>query len=131
MPGSQGSGFRDSATTLTRGIGATIWRGAFGYSLAVCCVAIAFGVRLVLSSTLEGESVFLFFTPAIVVAGAVAGLGPGMVATALSLILGLCFFHHLPNFWEADFVSAAAFAVIGLACRLWASVPFAQPSGGQ
>src|SRR6516164_5547663 len=95
MPGSQGSGFRDSDATLTRGIGATIWRGAFGYSLAVCCVAIAFGVRLVLSSTLEGESAFLFFTPAIVVAGAVAGLGPGVVATALSLILGLGFFHHL------------------------------------
>jgi two-component system, LuxR family, sensor kinase FixL len=114
MPGSQGSGFHDSAMTLTRGIGAAIWRGAFGYSLAVCCVAIAFGVRLVLSTTLEGESAFLFFTPAIVVAGAVAGLGPGLVATALSLMLGLGFFHRLPNFSEADFVSAAAFAAIGL-----------------
>jgi two-component system sensor kinase FixL len=114
MPGSQGSGFGDFATTLTRGIGATIWRGVFGYSLAVCCIAVAFGVRLVLSTTLEAESAFLFFTPAIVVAGAVAGLGPGMVATAVSLMLGLGFFHHLPNFSEADFVNAAAFAAIGL-----------------
>ena len=74
----------------------------------------AFGVRLLLSSTLEGQSTFLFFTPAVLVAGAVAGFGPGTTATILSLMLGLGFFHHLPNFSEADFVSAAAFAAIGL-----------------
>jgi two-component system, LuxR family, sensor kinase FixL len=114
LPACQGSGFEDSARSRGHGIAATMWRGAFGYSLSLCCVAMAFGVRLLLSSTLEGQSTFLFFTPAVLVAGAVAGFGPGTTATILSLMLGLGFFHHLPNFSEADIVSAAAFAAIGL-----------------
>jgi hypothetical protein len=105
-PDGQGNGDQDSGWSTARGIGAILWRGAFGCTLAVCCVAIAFGVRLLLSTTLDGQSAFLFFTPAVVV----AGLGPGITATALSLMLGLGFFHHLP--------SAAAFAAIGLAISI-------------
>jgi hypothetical protein len=59
LPVRQGSGFEDSAGARGRGIGATMWRGAFGL---ICCVAMAFGVRLLLSSPLEGQSTFLFFT---------------------------------------------------------------------
>jgi K+-sensing histidine kinase KdpD len=117
-PDGQGNGDQDSGWSTGRGIGAILWRGAFGCSLAVCCVAIAFGVRLLLSTTLDGQSAFLFFTPAVVVAGTVAGLGPGITATALSLMLGLGFFHHLPKVSEADPVSAAAFAAIGLAISI-------------
>jgi hypothetical protein len=59
LPVRQGSGFEDSAGARGRGIGATMWRGAFGL---ICCVAMAFGVRLLLSSPLEEQSTFLFFT---------------------------------------------------------------------
>jgi hypothetical protein len=113
-PDGQGIRDQDSASPTAGGSGAIVWREAFGYGLAFCCVAVAFGVRLLLSTGLDGQSAFLFFTRAVVVAGAVAVFGPGSTPTALSLRLGFGFFHHLPNTSEADFVSAAASAAIGL-----------------
>ena len=60
--------------------GLGIWHGAFGYSLAVTCVAIAFAIQLIVFTTLREQSPFLFFSPAVLAAGALAGFGPGMVA---------------------------------------------------
>jgi two-component system, LuxR family, sensor kinase FixL len=91
-----------------------MWHGAFGYSLAVSCVAIAFAVQLIVFTTLREQSPFLFFSPAVLAAGALAGFGPGMVASALGLALGIGFFTEISGLSSSDIVNAVAFAVIGI-----------------
>jgi len=94
--------------------GLGIWHGALGYSLAVTCVAIAFAIQLIVFTTLREQSPFLFFSPAVLAAGALAGFGPGMVACALGLALGIGFFREISGLSSSDIVNAVAFAVIGI-----------------
>ena len=91
-----------------------VWKGPLAYSLALACVALAFAVRLLLASSLPQQAPYLFFAPAVLVAAAMGGFGPGIAATAVSLGLGLVFFASLPDLSRADMVSAAAFALIGV-----------------
>jgi len=90
------------------------WKGPLAYSLALTCVALAFAVRLLLASSLPQQAPYLFFAPAVLIAAALGGFGPGIAATAVSLGLGLTFFAGLPDLSQADVVSAAAFALIGV-----------------
>jgi two-component system, LuxR family, sensor kinase FixL len=94
--------------------GLGIWRGALAYSLAVGCVAIAFAIQLIVFTTLREQSPFLFFSPAVLAAGALAGFGPGMVACGLGLVLGIGFFTEISGLSSSDIVNAVAFAVIGI-----------------
>src|ERR1700742_1729060 len=59
------------------------------YGIAVIAVAIAFAVRLALQSSLGDESRYLFFVPAVLIASGLAGLGPGLLATVLSMLLAM------------------------------------------
>ena len=61
------------------------------YLLALLAVAIMFAVRLVLGLWLKVEAPFIFFIPAVMLASLLGGLWPGMLATALGLLLGLFF----------------------------------------
>ena len=90
------------------------WKGALGYSLALSFVAVAFAVRLLLSSSLQHQAPYLFFAPAMLAAAALGGFGPGIAATALSLVLGFAFFASFPDVSQAHVVSAAAFTLIGV-----------------
>jgi two-component system, LuxR family, sensor kinase FixL len=56
------------------------------YALTPAAVALAFVVRLSLLPVLHSQTVFLYFVPAVLVAAAVGGVGPGLLATALSLL---------------------------------------------
>src|ERR1700756_2936919 len=94
--------------------GLGIWLGAFGYSLAVSCVAIAFAVQLIVFTTLREQSPFLFFSPAVLAAGTLAGFGPGMVASGRGLAFGIGFFTQTSGPSSSDMVNALAFAVIGI-----------------
>ena len=91
-----------------------VWKGPLAYSLALTCVALAFAVGLLLASSLPRQASYLFFAPAVLVAAAMGGFGPGIAATAVSLGLGLVFFASLPDLSRADMASAAAFALIGV-----------------
>jgi K+-sensing histidine kinase KdpD len=62
------------------------------YAMAILAVTIAFGVRYLVYGELENRVVFTFFVPAAMVAAWYGGLGPGMLATLLGLILGDLFF---------------------------------------
>src|ERR1039457_619092 len=67
-------------------------RGAIEqYSIAIVAIAVALIVRVALASVLRGEASFLFFFPAILIASAFGGWGPGGFATLLGLLLGLFF----------------------------------------
>jgi K+-sensing histidine kinase KdpD len=68
------------------------WRGvAAQYGIATVAIAVALIMRFALASVLAGEASYLFFFPAILIASAVGGWGPGIFATFLGLLLGLFF----------------------------------------
>ena len=62
------------------------------YAVAVLAVTVAFGVRYLVFGDLQNRVVFTFFVPAAMVAVWYGGVGPGIVATVLGLILGDFFF---------------------------------------
>jgi two-component system sensor kinase FixL len=81
------------------------------YGIGLAAVLVAFLVRLALGPALEDQSPFLCFTAAVLVASAVGGLWPGLVATACSTALGTFFF--IPEVGGGQLVSLAAFLAIG------------------
>lgn len=86
---------------------------------AVACIGVAAGVvvRLALDRLLGGTSGFLLFMPPVIVAAALAGLGPALLATALGTILGLLFGSGLQP-GPGALVYAAVFAANGVAIAL-------------
>lgn len=58
------------------------------YSIAVLAVLLAFSVRYVIYGDLQSRLAFTFFVPAAIVAVWYGGLGPGVAATALGVVLG-------------------------------------------
>ena len=56
------------------------------YGLALLLVVVAFVLRSWAGPTLGGQALYLFFVPAVLIAGALGGLGPGLLATALSVV---------------------------------------------
>ena len=91
------------------------WSGAMQYGLAPIAVAIALAARVALQPVLQDEAPYLFFVPAVLVAAGLGGLGPGLLATALGLVLGSFFVGWpFPNFSQAEVLNAAAFAAIGI-----------------
>jgi two-component system sensor kinase FixL len=83
---------------------------AFRYALAPLAVAIAFSARLALTPMVGDASPYLLFVPAVLVAGGLGGLGPGLLATALSVVLG---FFVITGVSVSEIVDAVLFAIIG------------------
>jgi len=81
------------------------------YCLAATLVAVGQLARYLLDPILGEQSVYLFFIPAVLVASAIGGFGPGSLATVLAMILGLSFFGS--SLSRPDTVSAGAFGAIG------------------
>lgn len=89
------------------------------YGLALVAVALAFSARAALSALLEGEAPFIFFVPAVLVASGIGGFGPGLLATALSVSLGLTFIPGFPNLVMPEIVNALTFSIIGVGTAFW------------
>jgi two-component system, LuxR family, sensor kinase FixL len=83
------------------------------YALAPVAVAIAFLARLALTPILGDASPYLLFVPAVLVAAGLGGLGPGLSATGLSVVLGFFVVTISPLLTLPDIVNAALFAMIG------------------
>jgi len=76
---------------------------AMRYGVAVLAVLVAFAFRSAIYGDLLNRIVFTFFVPAALVAAWYGGLGPGVLATVMGLLLGDFFF--LPPrlaFWPLD-----------------------------
>jgi two-component system sensor kinase FixL len=82
------------------------------YGLAVVLWALAFGMTLLLGPTVHQDAPYLLFVPAVLIAGGIGGLGPGLVATVLCLAgeLMLDEGHLTPS----GVANAAMFAVVGV-----------------
>jgi two-component system, LuxR family, sensor kinase FixL len=84
------------------------------YGIAVIGIALAALARFALASVLSGEASYLFFFPAVLIASAVGGWGPGVFATFLGLLLGLLFVGDYRTVESADIVNAAVFVLVGI-----------------
>jgi two-component system sensor kinase FixL len=85
---------------------------AVRYGIAILAVAIAFLARTALTPFLPNDAPYLLFVPAVLVAAAAGGLGPGLLATGLGGVLGWTFIGSVP-YGAPQIVHAAIFALIG------------------
>jgi two-component system, LuxR family, sensor kinase FixL len=76
-------------------------------------VAIAFLARFALTPILGDASPHLLFVPAVLVAAGLGGLGPGLLATGLSVLLGFFVIMISPGVSASEIVDAALFTMIG------------------
>jgi two-component system sensor kinase FixL len=83
------------------------------YWLAIGAVALLFLLRIGLGPWLHPHGAFLLFIPAILLAAGAGGLGPGLVATALSLTLGI-FVGGVENLTRPEIIEAVIFAIVGI-----------------
>ncbi|MGA0604066.1 PAS domain S-box protein [Caulobacter sp. KR2-114] len=83
------------------------------YATAVLCALAAAALRVILDQNLAAGSIFLLFVPAALVASAVGGFGPGLLATLLSGALAVAIQIEV---WRQPPtpVEAGLFMVIGL-----------------
>jgi PAS domain S-box-containing protein len=86
---------------------------ALRYALAPVAVAIAFLARLALAPILGDASPYLLFVPAVLTAAGLGGLGPGLLATGLSVVLGFFVITMSPGVSASEMVDAALFTMIG------------------
>src|SRR5947209_4789027 len=75
-----------NAATMTAGVSTAQgrWHKGF-YLIAIVLVVVTFALQSLLAPTLGNQALYLFLVPPVLVAGAFGGVGPGFLATALSL----------------------------------------------
>src|SRR6476659_3189391 len=61
------------------------------YSIAPTTVALALAVRSLLIPVLHDDAIFYYFIPSVLISAAIGGLGPGLLATGLSLVAAYFF----------------------------------------
>ena len=84
------------------------------YGMAPLAVAIAFVARVALTPILQADSPHLLFVPAVLLAAGLGGLGPGLLATGLSALLGCLIIPTFPTLTVPELVDALAFTLIGV-----------------
>ncbi len=92
-----------------------VWRRvARHYGIAIFAIAAGLAVELALADVLQGRGSYLLFIPAVLVASAFGGWGPGLVATALGAFFGLFIIRDFGVLHPADWVVCAVFALVGI-----------------
>ena len=84
------------------------------YGIAPPAVALALAARALLAPILHDDSIFLYFVPTVLISAGIGGLGPGLLATALSLLAAFFVLSSASSISNTGLVNAAAFAVIGI-----------------
>ena len=74
----------------TRSISLAFDRGwPLRYGVAPSTVALALAARALLTPVLHDDAIFFYFIPPVLISAGIGGLGPGLLATALSLAAAL------------------------------------------
>lgn len=89
------------------------------YFIALLSVAVAFGLRFLLEPLLEYQAPFLLFVPAVLVSSVLGGLGPGLMATVVSLLLALTFLSPSLALNTSNTLNGVLFALIGGGLAWW------------
>src|SRR5262245_51924378 len=93
---------------------------ALRYFIAIAATAVAFTARFLLKSALGNVAPLLTFTLSVVVSAWYGGLGPGLLATALSLLLGDYFFIAKS---VAERIEESIFLGIGISISILSQAP--------
>ncbi|MCH4559158.1 PAS domain-containing sensor histidine kinase [Mesorhizobium jarvisii] len=107
MPARDLPGFRGHALQI---LFSPRFEGLAGYLLAVAAVAVVFFVRLMLQAALGNSAVFILFVPVILISAIAGGIGPGLVAFALSLVGAV----YIVGYAEATSIQVIVFSLVGL-----------------
>ncbi|MGZ5861926.1 MAG: PAS domain S-box protein [Methyloceanibacter sp.] len=84
------------------------------YWLALGAIAVLFVLRAALEPWLHDRAPFLMFLPAILLAAGLGGLKPGLMATVVSLGLGLVFADDADGLTNPELIEAALFVAVGV-----------------
>src|SRR5512141_383292 len=84
------------------------------YGIAPTAVALALAARALLAPILHDDTVFLYFVPAVLIAASIGGLGPGLLATALSLVAAFFLLASASVLSSTALGNGAAFTLIGI-----------------
>lgn len=90
------------------------WQRPLQYFLSLLLGAAAFLLRLALAPYMEGQIDYLFFIPAMLVAGTVGGMGPGLLCTTLCTVLALTTSGDPGSLGLQEAVSVCVLFMIGL-----------------
>jgi two-component system cell cycle sensor histidine kinase/response regulator CckA len=94
------------------------------YGLAVIATGAAFAAKMTLPGVV-GPATFILFYPAVLLAAAAGGLGPGLLSTAMSMVLAACWVvpakssYHIAGLREAT--SFVTFATVGMLTSVMAA----------
>ena len=83
------------------------------YGVAPSTVALALAARVLLTPVLHDDAIFFYFIPPVLVSAGIGGLGPGIVATVLSLAAAF-FLVANAAFSNLILVNGIAFTIIGI-----------------
>jgi len=90
------------------------------YALGIGLVLLVFAACAIFAPTLENQALYLFLMPPVLIAGIIGGLGPGLAATVLSLVLQ---FIRADGIWTSgvgnpafavEMARATTFAIVGI-----------------
>src|SRR5262249_1505327 len=81
------------------------------YAVAVPPLAAGLAVKLAFASTLRGEASYLLYIPAVLIASALSGWGPALLATVLGLAFGLFFVSDVRPLGAPHALSELVFAL--------------------
>jgi len=91
------------------------------YAFVLALVAVTLIARWLIAPALGGEPLYLFLVPAVLIAGIAGGLGPGLLATFLCLLLHLYMTGEFANLTNVDspmfaveLARAGTFMVLGV-----------------
>lgn len=102
IPGLQGR--------FLRAVFSSRFEGLIGYLLAIVAFAVIFVVRLALQGALGNSATFILFAPGILLAAIAGGIGPGILALALSLLGAF----YLAGAAAVSWVQLSVFGFVGL-----------------
>jgi two-component system sensor kinase FixL len=111
----------DSVAKLRPLVGPELRQDIASYVWSIALVVIAFALRWALAPILGNQALYLFLVPPALIAGVIGGLGPGLFATSLSLVLHLFLTGEFSNLvhptsplFVSEFARAVTFAVLGI-----------------
>jgi len=100
----------DSSKVFSRNEGHRLWR----YGTAPIGVVLALAVHALLTPILHSDSIFLYFLPPVLIAAAIGGFGPGLLATILGVFAAFTVIPDLADLSLPDIVSGATFLVLAI-----------------
>ena len=93
-------------------------RAGFAYLAAIAAAAACFAVGLALEPIFQQRTLFMVYTPAVILGGALGGMGPALLATALGLAASLVFAGAALAQAPTNLIEALLFLLLGPAIGL-------------